>query len=174
MATSFSQRTAVRSKRLRVCVSGMALLMALGACRDSTAPGLGGVTVAAPSTIHFTAEVPGGYRQIVVPVTITNSTTKRLTVGFCSESLERFGPTRWESVWSPRCLAIFTVDPPIEPGTTRTISLTVTDTPIQYSGFRFTDPQNIYRMRVELLLGGDDGTGALRTVGASNTFEVVP
>jgi hypothetical protein len=50
----------------------------------------------------------------------------------------------------------------------------VTDTPIQYSGFRFTDPQNIYRMRVELLLGGDDGTAALRTVGASNTFEVVP
>jgi hypothetical protein len=148
---------------------------ALAACGDSTGPsGLKGVTLTAPTTIHFTAEVPGGFRQIVVPVTITNSTTKPLSLGWCSQSLERISAAGWESVWSPPCLAILGFDPPIEPGTTRTISVVVTDTPPQYSGFRFTDPANVYRVSLELILGGDDGTAALSTIGASNVFEVVP
>ena len=129
MGKSFCQNALIGRKWIAVCVSGVVVLTALAGCRDSTGPGFGGVTLAAPSTVHFTAEVPGGYRQIVVPVTLTNSTTKRLSLGWCSESLERFSPTRWESVWSPICAAIFTVDPPIEPGTTRTISVAVSDTP---------------------------------------------
>ena len=167
---------ALRSVRSAVRAGAVAFFVsALVACGDSTGPrGLNGVTLSAPTTVHFTAEVPGGFRQIVVPVTITNSTAKRLNLGWCSQSLDRFTGTQWESVWSPVCLAILGVDSPIEPGTTRTISVVVGDTPPQYPGFRFTDSQNVYRVRLELVLGGDDGTAALRTVGASNVFEVVP
>ena len=162
-------RSAVRASAFALFVSMLA------GCGDSTGPAdLTGVTVAAPTTIHFTLEVPGGFRQIVVPVTITNSTAKRLNLGWCSTSLERFTGTKWESVWSPFCMATLGADTPIKPGETRTISVVVGDTPSQYSGFRFTDPQNVYRVRLELVLGGDDGTAALLTLGASNVFEVVP
>jgi len=48
------------------------------------------VSLVAPETIHFTTELPGGYRQIVVPVKITNATSKVINRAWCSVSMERF------------------------------------------------------------------------------------
>ena len=148
--------------------------MTLAACGDSTGPvDLRAVSVMAPEEVHFTVQSAGGYRQIVVPVKITNSTSKVINRAYCSETLERFEGAGWNAVWSPFCIAIFSNDP-IAPGETKTVSLTIGDTPAQYSGFRFTDPEHQYRIRVEIYVGGDDGTAALSTRAASNVFQVLP
>jgi len=54
------------------------------------------------------------------------------------------------------------------------VSITVTDKPPQYNGWRFTDADNDYRLRIGLYAGGDDGTAAVSAALATNTFEVVP
>lgn len=146
----------------------------VAACGDSTGPvNLGGVRLSAPETIHFTTELPGGYRQIVVPVKITNPTSRVINRAECSESLERFNLSTWKSVWSPFCFASL-VDGPIQPGATETVSITVEDTPPQYDGWRFTDSQNDYRLRLVLYAGGDDGTAATSASLTTNAFQVVP
>lgn len=159
----------------RACVFAL-FAIGLGACSDSTAPGeLPGLTITAPTTIHFTKQA-GGYRQIAVPVTITNGTSGRLEVMNCSESVERFTLASWQLVWAPVCLAIIDLgSSPIEPGTTRTVTLTVADTPSQYDGFRFTDAEKVYRARFSLVLvDGNRGTNLPVAVSVSNPFQVVP
>ena len=143
-------------------------------CGDSTAPAeFNGVTATAPATVHFTNAGAGGYRQIVVDVKIKNSTSKVITRVTCSESLERFHAATWTEVWSPVCIAIFAASP-IQPGATEIISLQIADTPSQYSGFRFTDPDKEYRIRTQMYAGGDDGTAAVSFHAATNAFEVLP
>ncbi len=166
----------VAGRRVRIAVRFAVLsviAITLGACGDSTGPvGLQGVSVTAPDQIHFTVQSAGNYRQIVVPVKITNSTSKVIDRVFCSESLEQFHGAGWNAVWSPVCIAIFSVYP-IQPGATETVSFTVADSGT-YPGFRFTDPENQYRMRIEVVAGGDDGTASFSTRAATNAFQVVP
>jgi len=161
-------RSAVRSVAF-----GVGVFTLLG-CGDSTGPGdLRGLSLTAPDQLHFTAQPIGGNRQITVPVKITNSTPRVINRAYCGESLERFHGAGWEAVWSPFCLAAV-VDNPIPPGATATISITIADTPSQYPGFRFTDPEHQYRVRLELYAGGDDGTAAVGFRAATNAFEVLP
>lgn len=167
----------VRSMRsaVRVCLFPL-LAVGLAACSDSTAPvELPGLSITAPTTVHFT-EQAGGYRQINVPVRITNGTSGTLDVMSCSESVERFTLASWQLVWAPVCLAIIDLgSSPIEPGTTRTMTLTVADTPSQYEGFRFTDAEKVYRARFTLVLvDGGRGTTLPVEVSVSNPFQVVP
>ncbi|MFL5481316.1 MAG: hypothetical protein ACJ8AK_03935 [Gemmatimonadaceae bacterium] len=164
----------MKTRRFAVGVAiALTGVMAVG-CGDSTAPvDVIGLTITAPVTVHFTNVTDAGYRQIAVEVKIKNSTSKVITRGWCSESLERFHGAGWEDIWSPVCLANF-VDSPIQPGATETVSMSIADTPPQYSGFRFTDPENQYRIRFQVYVGGDDGTAALSVRAATNVFEVVP
>ena len=158
------------------CVSVL-LAVALAGCGDSVGPGhLPGLAITAPTTVHFN-EQAGGYRQIDVPVTITNGTSGRLEITSCSESVERFTLASWQMVWAPICLAtiIDLQSSPIEPGTTRTITVTVDDTPSQYAGFRFTDAANPYRARFALVLvDGSRSTTLPVDLSVSNPFRVVP
>jgi len=181
METSLRQNAGIagtreRSWLLRAAV--LFLLPGLGACHDSTGPGnaLGlSVRTLAP-TIHFTRQVPGSYNQIVVPLRITNASDKTLNLAYCSESLERFNLLGWQFVWGPVCLAqdIRTL-PAIAPGSTLDYSVTVYDTAPQYEGFRFTDPANVYRVRL-LFWVVDNGSSqpVSPDAGLSNPFEVVP
>ena len=168
------RRKAVAVRGFAIRASTVAFVALFAGCSDSTGPvDFGGVSLVAPETIHFTTQSAANNRQIVVPVKITNSTSKVINRVYCSESLERFHGAGWDALWSPICAAIFSVEP-IQPGATETILISIGDTPSQYSGFRFTDSENEYRMRLEIYVGGDDGTAALNTRAATNPFQVVP
>jgi hypothetical protein len=177
MEDRIGRKTVVRGRvgRIAMHVSAFALVTAaVMACRDSTAPAVPGLSINAPKTIHFTSQ-PSGYHYITVPVTITNATDKQLHLGYCSESLERFTLPNWRFVWGPICLAMVIVLPPIEPGASLTITVNAEDTAPGYPGFRFTDTENIYRVKLGLFFI-DEGT--TRPVpddqNASNPFRVVP
>jgi len=163
-----------RVGRIATQVCAFALVMAaVMACRDSTAPAVPGLSINAPKTIHFTSQ-PSGYHYIAVPVTITNATDRELHLAYCSESLERFSRVRWEFVWGPVCLAMVIVLPPIEAGASLTITVNAEDTAPGYAGFRFTETDNIYRVKLGLFF---IEAGKTRPVpdgeNASNPFRVV-
>ena len=162
-------------KRIATHVSTFALAMAaVVGCRDSTAPAVPGLSIDAPKTIHFTSE-PRGYHYITVPVTIRNDTGQQLQLGYCSESLERFTLPNWRFVWGPVCLAMVVVLPPIEPGGSRTITVRAEDTTPGYPGFRFTDAENLYRVKLGLfIMDGTNGRPVPAEASVSNPFEVVP
>ena len=173
-----------RHRRIELAVSRLWPAVRLGvlslagyaflACGDSTGPvDLQRLSVTAPEQVHFTMQSGGAYRQIVVPVKITNSTSKVINRAYCSETLERYQGAGWNAVWSPYCLAVL-MDYPIPPGATETVLITVGDTPSQYSGFRFTDPEHQYRVRIGIGAGGDDGTAAVSFRAATNAFQVLP
>lgn len=176
MENRFRQIAASRaSKRVGRSLRVLALMTsAAAACRDSTAPNTSGLSIGAPETVHFTA-VPSGYHHISVPVTITNGTSQQLHLGYCSESLERFTLPNWRFVWGPICLAMVIVLPPIEPGASLTITVNAEDTAPGYPGFRFTDTDNIYRVKLGLFFI-EEGKTRLVPDGknASNPFRVVP
>jgi hypothetical protein len=151
--------------------------LAITGCQDATGPDdiLPGLSVqTGAETIHF---VPSGERNsITVPITITNNSDKTLSLSYCSESLERFSPRGWATVFLPVCtLANLHTLPPIPAGTSLTFNFSAWDTPPQYPGFRFTDPQNLYRVRVGLwivdTLGGEP---VPRGSNITNPFNVEP
>ena len=176
MEYRFRQIAASRAgKRVGRSLRVLALIMsAAAACRDSTAPNIPGLSISAPEIVQLTAG-PSGYHHIAVPVTIRNGTGQQLHLGYCSESLERFTLPNWRFVWGPICLAMVIVLPPIEPGASLTITVNAEDTAPGYSGFRFTDTENIYRVKLGLFFIEE---GKTRPVpddqNASNPFRVVP
>jgi hypothetical protein len=146
-------------------------------CQDPTSPGdfLPGLSIRTDAeTIHF---VPSGERnQITVPITITNNSDKTLSLSYCSESLERFSVRGWATVFSPICLlADLHTLPPIPVGTSLTFNFSAWDTPPQYPGFRFTDSQNVYRVRVGLwIVDTIGGQPVPRGSNITNPFNVEP
>ena len=176
MEDRFRQMAASQArKRIGRTLRFLALMMsAITACHDSTAPKISGLSVVAPETVHFTA-VPSGYHRIAVPVTVRNDTGQQLHLGYCSESLERFTTPNWRFVWGPICLAVVTILPPIEPGASLTITVNAEDTAPGYPGFRFTDSQNIYRVKLGLFFIEEGKTSPVPDdANASNPFQVVP
>jgi hypothetical protein len=150
--------------------------LAITGCKDATGPDiLPGLSIqTGAETIHF---VPSGERNaITVPITITNNSAKTLSLSYCSESLERFSVGGWATVFLPICLAAnLHALPPIPAGTSLTFNFSAWDTPPQYPGFRFTDSQNVYRVRVGLwIVDTPEGKPVPQGSNITNSFNVEP
>ncbi len=137
-------------QQLGFCFIAVAAL-GISGCRDATSPAdiLPGLSIrTGAETIHF---VPSGVgNQITVPITLTNNPNKTLSLAYCSESLERFSLRGWAMVYAPICLANLQTLPPIPVGTSLTFDFYAYDGSGQYTGFRFTDSPNVYRVRLGL------------------------
>jgi hypothetical protein len=143
-------------------------------CQDATGPGdfLPGLSIrTSAETIHF---VPfGSANRITVPITVTNNSNKALDLVYCSELLERFSVNGWETVYFPFC-TLQTL-PPIPVGTSLTFNFHASDTPQQYSGFRFTDSPNVYRVSLGLWIVENGTSHPLpRAASVTNSFRVEP
>jgi hypothetical protein len=150
--------------------------IAITGCKDATGPDdfLPGLSIqTGAETIHFVST--GFANGITVPITVTNNSDKTLSLAFCSETLERLSVRGWESVFSPVCVAVLQALPPIPAGTSHTFNWTAYDTPPGYSGFRFTDSPNVYRVRLGLwIVDGLGGQPLPREASVTNAFNVEP
>lgn len=174
MRTRLRQRSTI-VRQLGSCVIALAAF-GISGCRDAISPGdiLPGLSIrTGAETIHFVSA--GFANQITVPITVTNNSDKTLSLGFCSESLERFSFRGWESVFSPVCVGILQTLPPIPAGTSHTFNWSAYDTPPDRSGFRFADSPNVYRVRLGLWIVNDLGGEQLpREASVTNSFKVEP
>ncbi|HMF86635.1 MAG TPA: hypothetical protein VK575_01055 [Gemmatimonadaceae bacterium] len=174
MRTRLRQRSTI-VRQLGSCVIALAAF-GISGCRDAISPGdiLPGLSIrTGAETIHFVSA--GFANQITVPITVTNNSDKTLSLAFCSESLERFSFRGWERVFSPVCIAAVQTLPPIPAGTSYTFNWSAYDTPPGYSGFRFTDSQNVYRVHLGLWIVDDLGGEQLpREASVTNAFKVEP
>ena len=179
MTYSFRQNSRQRRNRTTPgrILSGVvaSFTFTLGACHDATGPSsvLPGLSIRAPETVHFTFNAPGNRNEIVVPVTITNGSDKTLNLGYCSEELERISLPDWKTVYSPICLAVVRLLPPIPAGTSLDFNFYASDTPSQYEGFRFTDSPNVYRVKLLLWIVENGASQLLpRHASVTNPFKV--
>jgi hypothetical protein len=156
---------------LTACVA-----LAITGCQDATSPGdiLPGLSIRTDAeTVHF---VPfGGANRITVPITVTNNSNKALDLAYCGERLERFVLRGWVMVYAPICLADLQTLPPIPVGTSLTFNFNAYDDSGTYTGFRFTDSPNVYRVRLTLWMVENGTAQPLpREASVTNSFRVEP